>query len=62
MLAGVGYMLRNRWVHAADFAPLLPRMLLCRFRLLPRWKEAWPYLTAFIYSLEMVISLGNHFG
>lgn len=55
-------MLRNRWVHGVDFAPLFPRMLLCRFRLPPRWKEAWPYLTAFIYSLETAIALGNHFG
>lgn len=55
-------MLRNRWVHGVDFAPLFPRMLLCRFRLPPRWKEAWPYLTAFICSLETAIALGNHFG
>lgn len=55
-------MLGNRWAYGVDFAPLFPRMFLCRLRRLPQWKKAWLYLTAFIYPRGKAISLGNHFG
>lgn len=62
MSVGGEEMFGNRWVYGVDFAPLFPRMLLCRLRRLPQWRKAWLYLTVFIYSREKAISLGNHFG